>query len=152
MKNIVLMVGLMLMIFAGCSAQEDAGMNGMVITQAHIYLPAANTNGTSASPVAVAFMAIDNYSGLDDRLVGAESDFAIAEVHEMVMNGDIMKMQKVDGIDIPNDSGIELNSRGYHLMLMGLTGNIKVGEKLTVTLLFEKSGRIDVPMLVTAEE
>jgi copper(I)-binding protein len=152
MKKNLLVLVLIALFLTACSAGADTEKNGMIISQAHIYLPAATSDGSSESPVAAAFMTIDNNSGLDDHLIGARSDFAMTQVHEMVMDGGVMKMQEVASIDIPNDSGIVLKSGGYHVMLMGLTGNIKVGEEHTITLIFEKSGSIDVSMLVTAEE
>ena len=152
MKKLLLLAVALIAILVACAGGEDASKQGVVISQAHIYLPAAGADGTSASDVAAAFMDIDNYSQNDDHLIGARVDFARAEIHEMIMADGGMKMQKMDAIDIPADSGIQLQAGGYHVMLIGLNGSIKVGDQKIVTLLFEKAGEISVPMLVTAEE
>jgi len=153
MKRSTLLIALLVLAavyLAACG--ENVNKKGMMVSQAHIYLPASGTDGTSISDVAAAFMQIDNYTTADDRLIGARADFATAQIHEMKMEGDVMKMFEVAGIDIPADSGIELKSGGYHVMLMGLNGSIKIGDTKNITLIFEKAGEVTVPMLVTAEE
>lgn len=149
-NNAIVLALISITLLTACG--EDASKKGMTISQAHIYLPAAGADGTSASDVAAAFMEIDNFTDIDDRLIGAKADFAKAQVHEMKMEGDVMKMSEIAGIDIPSDGGIELKSGGFHIMLIGLNGSIKIGDSKNITLIFEKAGEITVPMLVTAEE
>ena len=152
-KSIALLfISLIFVVVLAACGGEDAEKRGITVSNAHIYLPAAGADGTSASDVAAAFMLIENFSETDDRLIGARADFSMAQVHEMVMEGDVMKMREVEGIDLPAEGSLELKSGGYHVMLMGLNGNIKVGDEKTVTLIFEKAGEMPVPMLVTAEQ
>lgn len=55
------------------------------------------------------------------RLVRVDSPVAgVAEVHEMKMDGDVMKMRALPGLDLPAGKTIELKSGSYHLMLMDL--------------------------------
>jgi copper(I)-binding protein len=56
------------------------------------------------------------------RLVGASSPVAgVAEVHEMKMDGDVMKMRAVEGgLELPAGKTVELKPGGYHVMLMDL--------------------------------
>ena len=86
-----------------------------------------------------AFMRLTAQDGA--RLVRAESPAAgITEVHEMKMEGDIMKMRAVPALDLPAGKTVELKPGGYHVMLMDLKGPVKAGDVVPVTLVFEGQG------------
>lgn len=88
-----------------------------------------------------AFMRITSASG--GRLVGVASPVAgIAEIHEMKMEGGVMKMAAIPSLELPAGQPVELKPGGYHLMLMGLKQQLKGGETLPLTLTIEaKDGR-----------
>jgi copper(I)-binding protein len=70
-------------------------------------------------------------------LVGAASPAAkTVEVHEMKMDGNVMRMRAVSAIELPAMKNVELKPGGYHIMLMGLTQPLKAGEKVPLTLRF----------------
>lgn len=90
-------------------------------------------------------------SGADaDRLVEARSPVAAkVEVHEMSVVDGIMKMGAVEGgLEIPAGGSVALQPGGFHLMLMGLTRPLVEGEKVPVTLVFDKAGPVDVELAV----
>jgi periplasmic copper chaperone A len=63
----------------------------------------------------------------------------------MSMNNGVMKMRPLaDGLTLPPGKSITLAPGGYHIMLMGLTAPLKSGEKVPVTLTFEKAGEAKV--------
>lgn len=71
------------------------------------------------------------------RLVEVQSPVAgRAEVHQMAMEGQTMRMQKVDGIDLPAGQSVNLSSGGYHVMLFDLKQQLKEGEQVPLTLTF----------------
>ena len=71
------------------------------------------------------------------RLVAVQSPVAgNAEVHQMAMDGQTMRMQKVDGIDLPAGQSVNLSSGGYHVMLFDLKRQLKDGEQVPLTLTF----------------
>ena len=71
------------------------------------------------------------------RLVRVSSPVAgVAEVHEMKMDGDVMKMRAVPVLELPVGSTVELKPGGYHLMLMDLKQSLTVGSTVPVTLVF----------------
>jgi hypothetical protein len=71
------------------------------------------------------------------RLVEVQSPVAgRAEVHQMAMEGQTMRMQKVDGIDLPAGQTVNLASGGYHVMLFDLKRQLKDGEQVPLTLTF----------------
>ena len=71
------------------------------------------------------------------QLTGVSSPVAgVAEVHEMKMEGDVMKMRAVPVLELAAGSTVELKPGGYHLMLMDLKQSLTVGSTVPVTLMF----------------
>lgn len=74
----------------------------------------------------------------DSKLVSAESPAArIVEVHEMAMQDNVMKMRQVAGVVLPAGKAVELRPGGYHIMLIELKQQIRAGDKVPLTLVFE---------------
>lgn len=104
------------------------------------------------APVAGGFLTIANGSEADDRLIAASSAIAgRMEIHEMVMDGDVMAMRALEeGLPIRAGQTVALQPGGYHLMFMDLTGPLVEGETVDVTLTFEDAGQITVPLSIQA--
>ena len=80
-----------------------------------------------------AFMRLTAHEPL--QLVGVRTEAsAVSEVHEMTMEGDVMKMRAIPSLDLPVGQTVELKPGGYHLMFMEPSRNLKPGEVVTVTL------------------
>ena len=78
-------------------------------------------------------------SRTDARLVGVSSPVAgSAELHEMRMEGDMMKMRQVDGVALPAGKDVALASGGYHIMLFQLKRQLQAGATVPLTLLIER--------------
>jgi len=72
------------------------------------------------------------------RLVSVSSPVAgVAEVHEMKMDGGVMKMRAVESLELAPGQPVELKPGSYHLMLMELKAPIKEGETVPLSLVFE---------------
>lgn len=72
------------------------------------------------------------------RLVRAESAAAgVTEIHEMKMEGDVMKMRAISGLDLPAGQAVELKPGGYHVMLMDLKAPLAQGTQVPLTLVFQ---------------
>jgi copper(I)-binding protein len=106
-----------------------------------------------ATDMGAAYLTIN--TNIDDELVGAMVDTSIAamtEVHETVMgDGDSMKMQEVDKIEIVAGTPTELKPGGYHVMLMNLVKPLELGTEVSVTLKFAKAGDLVVTVPVLEE-
>lgn len=88
-----------------------------------------------------AFMKITAREGT--QLVGVSSSAAgVAEVHEMKMDGDIMKMRALPSLDLPAGKAVEFKPGGYHIMLMDLKQALTVGSKLPLTLSFKDANGV----------
>ncbi len=80
-------------------------------------------------------------SAAGGKLVSASSAVAgVVEIHEMTMDGSTMRMRAVPALDLPAGKAVELKPGGYHVMLMDLKQQLKVGETVTVTLVIEGAG------------
>ena len=100
-----------------------------------------------------AFMALTAREPLS--LVGATSPAAgVAEVHEMKMEGDIMRMRAAGSIALAAGKPLELKPGGYHLMLMELKAPLKPGTTVPVSLLFKtpqgEPRKLDISLPVAA--
>ena len=101
--------------------------------------------------VAGAFMTIKNVGPDADRLVSVSSPAAgLVEIHEMAMEGGMMKMRALKGIDLKPGATVELQPGGYHVMLEDLKQPLKQGEQIPVQLTFEKAGVLDIKVNVEA--
>ena len=71
------------------------------------------------------------------KLVEVRSPKGVAEMHEMAMEGDVMRMRQVSAIALPAGKPVELKPGGLHLMLLGLKAPLKAGESVSFTLVIE---------------
>ncbi len=94
------------------------------------------------------YLTIVNKGSAADKLVAASSPASErVEIHEMKMEGGVMKMQEVaGGLAVDAGKSVALAPGGYHLMLMGLKAPLKEGDKVPVTLTFEKAGKVDATL------
>ena len=95
--------------------------------------------------MSAAYMTIRNVGSEDDRLIKAQSDVSqVVELHTMEEKDGVMSMHPVEAIDVPANGSAELKPGGFHVMFIGLTRDLNVGEQVTVTLTFEKAGEVTV--------
>jgi len=95
----------------------------------------------------VAYVAIQSPTA--DRLVSLSTPVAKkAELHTMSMQGMVMKMRPLPGLDIPARQPVTLKPGGDHIMLMGLNQPLRAGQTFPLTLDFEKAGSRSVTVTV----
>ncbi len=95
--------------------------------------------------VGSAFAEIKTDKDTSDRLVGISSPVAgRAEIHAMTMEGDVMKMRRLDGIDLKPGESVILKPMASHVMLFDLKQPLKEGDLVKLTLTFAKAGPIEV--------
>lgn len=76
------------------------------------------------------------------RLVAVASPAAaVVEIHSMKMEGGVMKMFAVDGVDLPANQTVKLGPGGYHVMMQDLKQTLKAGERVPLKLTFEMSDK-----------
>ncbi|MES2959583.1 MAG: copper chaperone PCu(A)C [Pseudomonadota bacterium] len=96
-----------------------------------------------------AYLGLHNGGATPDRLLGGSTPAAArVELHEMRMQGDVMRMREVPALDLAPGKPVKLAPGGLHLMLFGLKAPLKLGDKLPLKLRFEKAGEIEVMLHV----
>jgi copper(I)-binding protein len=127
-------------VLAAPARAEEVKAGDLVITQAW----------TRATPggakVAGGYLTIENKGAVPDRLIGGTVEVAArVEVHEMAMNNGVMTMRPLaPGLAVEPGKTVKLAPGGYHLMMLELKAPLKQGDKLPVTLQFEKAGKVQV--------
>lgn len=97
-----------------------------------------------AGGTGVVFMTIVDH-GAPDRLIGVTSGAAErAELHETSMDGGVMRMRPVAAMPVDTGKPVTLTPGGVHIMLVRLHRGLNEGDRVSVTLIFEKAGRINV--------
>lgn len=118
---------------------HEASKNG--VTVAHPWTRAT----PKGAPVGAAYMEIKTSAGVTDRLVSAASPAAgRVEIHTHIKDGDVMKMRRVDSVELTAGASHLLRPGGDHIMLFDLKSPLKEGDVLKLTLTFEKAGSIEV--------
>jgi copper(I)-binding protein len=117
---------------------EEVKAGDLVITQAW---SRATPGGAK---VGGGYLTIENKGSTPDRLIGGSAEVAgKVQVHEMAMNNGVMTMRPLDkGLVIEPGKTVKLAPGGYHLMLLDLKSPLKQGERVPLTLEFEKAGKI----------
>jgi len=95
------------------------------------------------------FVTIKNSGKQDDKLVAASANVSkTVELHTHIKDGEIMRMRQVESIAVPAGGAAELKPGGDHIMFIDLNGPLKEGDKVDVTLKFEKGGDVKITMPV----
>ena len=84
-----------------------------------------------------------------DRLTGLSTPVAAkAELHAMTMEGGVMRMRPLAGVDLPAGQKVALKPGGAHIMLVGLREKLRSGQFFSLILYFEKAGTSEVTVTV----
>jgi hypothetical protein len=128
----------LLCLSAAPACAEEVKAGDLVITQAW---SRATPGGAK---IAGGYLTIENKGTSPDRLIGGSGDVAgKIEVHEMATNNGVMTMRPLDkGLVIEPGKIVKLAPGGYHLMMFDLKEPLKQGDKVPITLEFEKAGKV----------
>ena len=126
------------------------GLAGLAMA-ADVEVKSAWVRGTvPAQMMSGAFMEITSKNGA--TLVGATTPVAEdAEVHEMKLEGGVMKMRAAPRLELPAGKTVTLKPGGYHVMLMGLKQQMKAGDNVALTLKIEGRNKKVETVVVNAE-
>ncbi|NEI73089.1 copper chaperone PCu(A)C [Rhizobium lusitanum] len=103
-------------------------------------------------PVGGGYITIHNGGKSDDRLTSVTSSAAgKVELHEMKMDGEIMKMREIKGgIAIPAGATVTLAPNTMHMMFKQVKAPFKQGGTVPVMLMFDKAGMVDINLPVVS--
>lgn len=129
------------MAISGAAVAMLALSAASVWAQTTVKVEDAWVRGTVAQQKATgAFMRLT--ASADVRLLSASSPVAgVVEIHEMAMENDVMRMRQIPGLDLAAGRAMDLKPGGYHVMLMDLKQQVKGGESVPLTLVFEDAAK-----------
>jgi copper(I)-binding protein len=97
------------------------------------------------------YMSITAEPGAGDRLVAAKSEAARSvELHISDHEGGVVRMRRLDALEVPAGQTVRLSPGGHHLMLLDLKQPLKTGDRVKLTLVFEKAGELTVEASIRA--
>lgn len=147
LSSIVLVFGLVTGFGISAHAHEERA-GDLVIAHPHASpTPGGVKNGA-------VHMVITNNGAEADALISASSPAAaVVEIHDHETGEDgVMRMRKIDRVDVPAGASVEFAPGGLHIMLIGLTAPLTLEEIFPVTLVFEKAGEVTINVYVTEDQ
>nr|WP_315237408.1 copper chaperone PCu(A)C [uncultured Limnohabitans sp.] len=124
---------------AGTAQAHDFRHGELVIDH-----PYATPSLAGTTTGAVYFKAIRNQGQTPDRLLSARTAVATrVEIHQMQMDGKVMRMRQVPALELPAQTEVSLRHGGagtHHLMLLDMAKPLKDGDRFDLELVFEKAG------------
>lgn len=138
-----LLAGPIALLLASCSAGSSEPDIQVHDAWARPSLPSQSTSA--------AYFTLSNTGGAD-QLVSVTSPAADASLHSTAMDGGVMRMRSLDGLDVPAHGKVELRPGGTHVMLMKLQRPLQAGGQLRLLLRFERSGERTIDAAVRAAD
>lgn len=108
--------------------------------------PGQQTDSAAAAVTTSAvYFTLRNDGGRSDTLTAASTDVARAvEIHESRMENGVMRMRQVQSVEVPAGQSVTFRPGGLHVMLIGLTRELAVGDSFALTLDLSQSGEISI--------
>lgn len=141
---LALVLALALAACGGATAGDPAtgdpaagGANGLTVDAAWARA------STRIGGITAAYLSISNAGPAADRLIGVATSVAeVVEIHETVRSDGMMGMRPVASVPIPAGGTVAMEPGGTHVMLIGLTGELRAGSSFQITLTFERAGTV----------
>jgi len=135
-----------------CAAMGAALAHDFKAGELRIDHPYATPSAPGLKTGAVYFRTLKNPGTQADRLLSATTPAAArVEIHQMRMDGEVMRMRAVPALELPARSEVKLRHgvpNGHHLMLFDLKAPLQDGDRFPITLRFERAGEREVMVWV----
>ena len=128
-----------LVLICGSVSAETYQAGDLTLTDAFSY-PTTGRSGAG-------YFTLTN-DGAADALLDVEADYPKVMLHKSMMKDGVMTMEHQMRVVVPPQGEIEFAPGGYHVMFMGLKEGWGVGDDIKATLIFEKSGSLEVTFKV----
>ena len=135
-----------LAIFSGTATSAENYQAGTI----HIVAPFSRALPPISKNGAV-YLTLTNHGHLSDQFIGATTPIAeYAEIHTYLMEDGMMKMRKVNQVELPPNEEVAFAPGGSHIMLIGLSQTLKEGERFPLMLHFKEAGQTMVEVIIEA--
>jgi len=97
------------------------------------------------------YFRVTNNGAAADQLLSASSRIAShVEIHRQILDGTVMRMRRVDSINIAPGQTLSFEPGGYHVMFIGLTQPLVEGDAFPMSIIFQDAGLAEVSVKVRA--
>lgn len=114
----------------------------------HDHVEASKVWSRATPPTAktgAVYMTLTNDTGKADKLVAVKSDVAEkVEIHTHMMENNIMRMRRIDGVEVEPGTPVVFQPGGLHIMLIGLKAPLVAGQTIPLVLVYETAGEVKV--------
>jgi copper(I)-binding protein len=132
-------------LFASVAAAQEFRFSGLVITEP--WAPATIAPGQAGA----VYLTLTNEAEEGEYLVGASTEIAaMAHLHETQVTNGVARMVPIERLSLEPGMNADLSPGGIHIMLMGLTAPLTIGQSFRMTLTFEQAGPIKIDVQVRA--
>ena len=143
-------LGLLLLLgLLGCGAETRAPELEVLDPWVRPRVVQVGDGGALPGATSALYLGIRNRGPVADRLLGGETPSAPEiQIHESYLEEDVVRMRRVDGVDLPVGELVVLEPGGLHLMLLDLRHSLKEGDTLSLTLTFQHAppARLRIPV------
>ena len=141
-----------LCVATGVLAVAPAAAHGFGTGDLHVRHPWARATPPGAK-VAAGYLEIRNSGKEPDRVIGASTPAAErVELHVQIREGDTLKMREVKSFEVPARQRLTLRPGGSHLMLVGPKKPLVRGDRIPLTLRFERAGELTIELEVQSTD
>ena len=146
MKKVALLTALIaIVVLPGGQADASLADGGATLRDQLSVREAWVAEALPGQSMTAAYMIIANEGDVDEELLSVDSEIAEnVELHSMEQQGEMMRMRRVDSIVIGAGDEVALEPGGLHIMLIGLTQEIKAGDTVEFKLTFESEENLTV--------
>lgn len=137
---VALLVVVLMLLSACANSNSDEG--DVSLGEAFSFTPAVDTTA--------AYFDITNNSDTDDVLLSADAEgFEDVQLHDTIVeDGSASMVEQEEGIAIPAGDTVTLEPGGLHVMLIGSENELAAGDELTINLVFENAGEVELTSVV----
>lgn len=102
-----------------------------------------------SAPTGAVYFTLQNPSDQPDRLLGVHTPRAKkAELHTHVHQGEMMRMERIDSVEVPAGGQVKFVPGSNHVMLFELSEPLVAGDRFPLTLEFERAGEVEVEVSI----
>ena len=104
---------------------------------------------TLSARTGATYLTVRNTGSQPDRILSMETPVAgHAVAHQTRQEGDVSRMSETGPLSISPGGTLEMKPGGMHIMLMDLSGGLKLGQQFPLTITFERAGKVEIPVKI----
>ncbi len=120
----------------------------MIPASAEVMIANSWVNVTLPSRPAAGYFSLVNNGDRDVLLAAESTSFDKIEIHTHLIENNVMRMRKLNKLDIGADETVVFKPHGLHLMMFSQQRTLNKGDMIELTLTFKNAGRVKASLMV----